>query len=1331
MQYSVGDGASYSASSPSIGILVSEFRLRTLMDMMETISGVMSKSCDCKEKDQPLRPSLPALKDYVLAETKLSIQSFCLQIVSDDDEIDCPVASSPREQLHDVIASFISQLSCLDLRHPNKEAVACMERLMMDRCCALGFSEGDARKCMETARANFDREVSANVVTSSIQDAEKARRLRRRTTKRKTARKTVRKTVGLTTLHSMNPESLSLLLDEMAGRATANTVATFEEVLLMQDSSYSEHQLSIDFSALEASMSLFYTGKLVQVSAASFAIGTREAILLKMQRQGSDVQSSQHRLEEKNSSDDSALTFSSRDSGADIDAGCYRDIYFEAGCVTSIFAPEPYLQCIQACNVLAAGSKTDGHKVQHNLPKKPARQVVVNGNISCVSAILTDKFIPFVKIQLNDVALERKAATTSLQAGILSVDCLYQSAYPSIISSYPSQDGDGFGGHSAFSIEMISHPDPTCPNDVYISLDGVRITILRQILNEFLQYTSSSNYGIGLFTSGMESEKGADESLATSTPPKLTVTIGNSSVVLPRDSKSVDMVGLEVDSMVISREQVAESWSLDNYSFSDDEGKRKQSASSSSSDMFFDCMDGDQTQAYSAGSSLRHLQHTLRRFAVQMKGAHIFTALNNHRHSTDEVNMPEFNENVQHTGRVEHNKLPFSVRGKINTSTAEDINARAWEEITGNPLNLGIKVDYAPTLRVLVEDTCGDDPRGVSFDMRMSQYYLLMSIWFSNMQELPIMFPYERDFVEKCSTNPDPPLDWPEYGTNEFVKRLKCGGSAQETFEMALCFKNLRWRCSYDRRNYFASVPPSMHMMQSMGSGLVGKSRDDNFVLVELSHVMCSVIMDDDTLQRIGLGAASIALKDGRQGDTSLPQGISAIGDPSGHASFVDLHWGLDCGRHTLIDGLPQPFQLTVFLTPDQHCLINLGLEMADAALVDLSLIWILLDFFGLYFKDSHFGHPGFEAERLFHTNTGDAALEAANKGEDECLSIDFRMWMIDPHVMIPSSSQVPDDICVMLEAAGLYYRYKSFGSDYSSQEVVAKDLGIVVLREYMEPSISRGLRQVSGALSSCGVKTLVDGLSFSLRYNYNLSTKYTRFALQVPLTSKHFDRHSMDGIECSNIEAQPFSVPPPSVCQPFVSPSRTMGHHETRIYFSSQEYVKTALDRITTFAGPTDPETAVAKDAPAMDDNGSETENLFSATAHVERVKLVISDPQMGMHRPILSVCLPSLLLSGSQLREAEPSIRTKIRGTLTKIDNLTGRGAFHEAADLQASMEVRGNLLGICCIVPLDNIGISTFTPLRSISLSGDDICRLLQAGTDKELGTLRGAVQIPRLV
>ena len=444
-----------------------------------------------------------------------------------------------------------------------------------------------------------------------------------------------------------------------------------------------------------------------------------------------------------------------------------------------------------------------------------------------------------------------------------------------------------------------------------------------------------------------------------------------------------------------------------------------------------------------------------------------------------------------------------------------------------------------------------------------------------------------------------------------------------------------------------------------------------NYISLSLGEAICSIKLDEDTLQSIGIGATSIDIHDGRQANEGSVLQEICVSNNNNKASFVDLTWGLDCGRHTIMRGIPLPFQVTIHLTPDQHCLINLGMDMAEAALVNLSPIWILLDYFGLYFKEPEYGHPAFEAEQMFKKSMGNNMH--VKECDNECLDIDFRLWMIKPHVIIPSEH----DLCLMVETAGFYYRYKSFGINYSSQDILAKDLGIVVLKEYMEPSISRGLRQVSGSLLSndCGAKTLVDGLSFSVRYDYNLSTNYTKFALRVPLTHQHFDRRSMDGIESSSIEASPFIVPPPVVCKPFVTPLRTLGHNETSIYFHL-DYLKLALKLLTDFVGPS------KADESDVDDS---SESIFSVTMDVGKVKLVISDPIMGMHRPILSICFPSLLLTASQLKDIQHTPKSK-------FEKLTGsKDISFNAKDLQASMEVRQlvwNLNVFCCFNKISHL-------------------------------------------
>ena len=1220
IQYSSGAGScsleqphhstcqSFEVRSPSIHLLVSESRLCALLKLMETVRMTLGNvSVVAPDTPEAIpRPTIPAMSDYVFAESKVSIQSLDIHLIPDEFK-ESADDYSVRYQLEDAIASFASHLSYLDFDHPSQVAIDCISKLFMERACALGISEEVARKCMEAARANFKSEASAKFFSSSSHnDAKEGRRGLYAVNH---SRKINRNLIDA-------PLALSDAFDQVVKNVTRLTLLEFSDDLPAE----SKCDLGLVAESLVLSRSFLYGGITSQITVKSLKIRNRQVNLLKILHPTSVPGET-----------DAALAITVQNRSVANRVNC-QDIYFEAGSIESIFSPEAYLDAANVCGILfdaVLGAKSVHH------PKRPVEDMIVNGCVATLTLVLADKLLPFIECRFQDVTFEQSVVGsqttthTSLRAGAVSIDRVSESSHPNIISTYTSKNGDDFDDLSAFSIkltrQLISASGPT---EFLIALNGIRIVLLRQSLNEILQYISSPNYGIGLVLHGFETEKGSS-SHASPAPQELKVSIHNSSIILPRDSNSVDMVGIEVEEISITREQVAETWSIDKYSFSNDDvsQSRGKVGRTSSADFFFDCIDEHIDEL-----NFTSPQTGIQRYEVQIKGADVFTALNPCHVSSREIHMPAFNANVRITGRAVHSKHPFTVVGKLGKTVAEDLMSRVWEKVNEGPVNLRITVDHAPNLRLMVEDVDDGNSRGAYFALHMSQFYLLMSIWYSNMKELPILFPYDSDFVEKASIDHDTPTDWPEYGTSEFVNRLKkCGSAAKGTFEMALCFKNLTWRCFYDHPDYFAIIPPTMSLMQSLGiesEGVQGK----NFVSIALKNVICSINNDEENLQRIGVAATSMQIIDGRQrhDEANFVKGLCAEGDHS-RQTIVDLNWGLDCGRHTLIAaGLPMSFQLTVFMTPDMNCLINLGMDLAEATLADLTPIWILLDYFGLYFKKSEYGHPAFEAELIYSRSIGDALLESSEL-VDNCLNIDFRLWMIRPQVMIPSSSE----LFMMFEAEGFYYRYKSIGQNYSSQEIVTRDLGLVVLGEYMCPSISRGLRQVSGSLSSCGVQTLIEGMSFSLRYDFNASTSdiatngtatapYFKVALRMPLTPKHFDRRSIDGIECSNIDAQPFCVPPPLVCKPFVVPSHAMGHQNTSIYFS-YDYMKLLLDLMTSFVGPRQQRDLFNDETPS--------ENCFSMTAHVERVKCVISDPVMGMHRPFLAVCLPSLLLTASQL--------------------------------------------------------------------------------------------------
>jgi len=1249
---------SFELESSVVDVLVSEIRLKTLVEMFDTVSAAfVIKASDNPGSNKLSTPFIPTLAEYVLMEARLSIQSLKVHIVQDELEehpaTDSNYLSLIRQKLEDNITSYISQLSCLDFDYPNENTTTCISRLIMERCCALGISEGDTKQCLDTAKSYYRKEASSVFPSSS---RGRSRRIKDQS--------------GI-----LDPEGLSTALDQIVDNVTRKTISEFEHILLQLDLTNSiQHDLSIDIGSLMFSKSLLYYRSTLQINARSITISNDQMRLLSIQPpHNTAIQTSpSEEKKESNEADETALNISLHDRSAVKDhQGSCQEIYVEAGCVATTFSPEAYLEAMKlykAILVYSSVKSSSTKEVESAIP--PQRQVkdtIVNGNISSFGIVLTDKNLPFIECKFTDVDFSTNVQATTkteLQAGNVCIDCVYQSTYPNIISTYPFTPtiGEVFDNRSAFSVQYVTAPD--CgSSEVVIGLDGVRVVLLRQILNEIIQYTLSPKYGIGLFLHRLKSEQEASPTTSdvNQDPLKFQVSINNSSVILPRNSNSIDMIGIEVDEISLTREHIGKTWSTNDYSFSDNSNTAQSSErrNTSEEDSFYDCVDDAANVA------------TIPRFSVLLKRAHIFTSLNKRHHTLEQVYMPEFNANVHHTGRLEHNKPSFLPFGKVDKHMSKDIKSRVWERVTTSQLNLGIKVDYAPTLRLFIEDTANDgNSRGISLDMRMSQFYLIMSIWFANMKELPIVFPYGVDLIKEASTDRDPPVDWPEYGSSEFVKRLKGDSDTKTTFEMGICIKTLMITCSFDKSSYFKKIPPSMSMMME------GIQEAANYISLSLGEAICSIKLDEDTLQSIGIGATSLDIHDGRQANEGSVLQEICVSNNNNKASFVDLTWGLDCGRHTLIRGIPLPFQVTIYLTPDQHCLINLGMDMAEAALVNLSPIWLLLDYFGLYFKEPEYGHPAFEAEEMFKQSKSNNMH--VKECDNDCLDIDFRMWMIKPHVIVPSE----DDLCLMVETAGFYYCYKSFGINYSSQDILAKDLGIVVLKEYMEPSISRGLRQVSGSLLSndCGAKTLVDGLSFSVRYDYNFSTNYTKFALRVPLTHQHFDRRSMDGIESSNIEASPFMVPPPVVCKPFVTPLRTMGHNETSIYFHL-DYLKLAVKLLTDFVGPSKEddsdvdksselqhqETMSSSSNKNNNNNNSSNANIFSVTMDIKKVKLVISDPIMGMHRPILSICFPSLLLTASQLKDIQHTPKSK-------FEKLTGsKDISFNAKDLQASMEVR----------------------------------------------------------
>ena len=182
------------------------------------------------------------------------------------------------------------------------------------------------------------------------------------------------------------------------------------------------------------------------------------------------------------------------------------------------------------------------------------------------------------------------------------------------------------------------------------------------------------------------------------------------------------------------------------------------------------------------------------RISVQIKALRILSGLGDHfeGNETTQHDDQEYNDDHgDHGGtKLPYQELvsilstshmnPIEDRGPVYSHASTGINKSqfasfTWSELTKKgPVELEVVIDYDPHKRIMlsdfVESNCDSPP--LELQVAQSQFYLLLSLWYDNMQELPIMFPLTEDEMREYTAQVDAPDDWPEYGTKAWVKRV-------------------------------------------------------------------------------------------------------------------------------------------------------------------------------------------------------------------------------------------------------------------------------------------------------------------------------------------------------------------------------------------------------------------------------------------------------------------------------------------------------------------------------------------------------------------------------
>ena len=268
-----------------------------------------------------------------------------------------------------------------------------------------------------------------------------------------------------------------------------------------------------------------------------------------------------------------------------------------------------------------------------------------------------------------------------------------------------------------------------------------------------------------------------------------------------------------------------------------------------------------------------------------------------------------------------------------------ELSTRKWEEITNsnNPMSLSIVSDFTPNIRSLLRTANnnndssttartnigkGDDNDSssttISWNISMSQLYLLLSMWYDNVQELPLLFPFSNEFIHQNAIDKNKDTVYPSCGADEWVNKIKDNllSSIIATSEIAFYVQELNFICSFDPTEYFGSdddglptacIPKEellqflckekQDIFQSSLKNLCGHVRNENDGLLRLNSNADALEIIDMRKQNNHIHQLPIIVKNSMSVGKNTPCSTElSTNNP------IDFNHGLDFGRCTLLE---------------------------------------------------------------------------------------------------------------------------------------------------------------------------------------------------------------------------------------------------------------------------------------------------------------------------------------------------------------------------------------------------------------------------------------------
>ena len=452
-----------------------------------------------------------------------------------------------------------------------------------------------------------------------------------------------------------------------------------------------------------------------------------------------------------------------------------------------------------------------------------------------------------------------------------------------------------------------------------------------------------------------------------------------------------------------------------------------------------------------------------------------------------------------------------------------------------------------------------------------------------------------------------------EYGTRayfDFFQTQRC------KFEFLFARESLSISCLLDSRGYFVIDPPSLGFV-SMNDNFSQVSewrRIYPFASIDLSRMIahykagsatdsvscsCGAVSIEDTsdnnLIHPKLFQILCPSQEGRKGygysefryDLSGPQELSP---PKGvPVRLVSLYSALSSWRTTYVEVL-EP----------------------DICSRDLRPLWLLIDYFSLYFRSPTYGNP--------------YCFDFLHESSSVYGGSDLRVLLWRPMMMALSEPASKETQYIVLES-GSFVAYRFMLDSAGSYKVVAQlnDLALVLVKQLR--AVNRGLRGAAG--SGRGVRTVLEHLTMRLFNHYNAVEGSTDFVVDVLSTEEQFRESTFDWDEVSVSSAQ--AVQTTCVENMEVFP---------------RVLPKTPVNIVSSFADAVLCMSLLSCFVEAAADPAPGDRSIF-CVVRMTGLRLVIVDNVVGLHLPLVQLYIEdvSITLDGGSVLPVEGDTEKKYR--------------------------------------------------------------------------------------